>query len=116
MSPPLCPRRTRLFSGRRSRRRGDRGATQCLQSACRAQRLQFRAEAPWQARAQAVLARGDRAVGEALLAQRRPGARHFLREMTAGGVDPECYLQAQPPEAALPWDFVALGASAEEQP
>jgi radical SAM superfamily enzyme YgiQ (UPF0313 family) len=87
-----------------------------LQSACRAQRLQFRSEVAWQARVQAVLARGDRAVGEALLAQRRPDARHFLREMVAGGVDPERYLQAQPPEAALPWDFIALGASAEEQP
>jgi radical SAM superfamily enzyme YgiQ (UPF0313 family) len=80
-----------------------------LRGACRAQRLPFRSEAAWQARVQAVLARGDRAVGEELLTQRRPNARHFMREMAAGGVDPERYLQGQPPDVALPWDFISLG-------
>ncbi len=82
-----------------------------LRSRCRAAGLQFRSEAAWQAQVQAVLARGDAAVGEVLLAQTRPNPRRLLRDMAMHEVDAERYLQAQPAQQPLPWDIISLDAS-----
>jgi len=81
-----------------------------LQSLCRARRLPFRGEDARQAQVQAVLARGDEAVGEALLAQEQPGMRGFWRALEQQGLEAKRYLEAQPVEATLPWGFVALQA------
>ena len=68
-------------------------------------------EAAWQAQVQAVLASGDAAVGEVLLAQTRPNPRRLLRDMAMHEVDAERYLQAQPAQQPLPWDIISLDAS-----
>ncbi len=81
-----------------------------LQRRCRSAGLQFRSEAAWQAQVQAVLARGDAAVGEVLLAQARPGPRSLWRALAAQGIDAERYLQALPSHEPLPWDFISLDA------
>lgn len=79
-----------------------------LQSRCRAERLQFRAESAWQAQVQAVLSRGDEAVGEALLALPNSIPRHWLRDARAIGLDVDRYLTTLPAHEPAPWDVVVI--------
>jgi radical SAM superfamily enzyme YgiQ (UPF0313 family) len=67
---------------------------------------QLRAEAGEATRVQAILARGDRRLGEALLELRRPVPTRFERALQRQGLDPEAYLGALPPEGPFPWDVV----------
>ncbi|MHB1295376.1 MAG: radical SAM protein [Anaerolineae bacterium] len=72
-------------------------------------RISVRAEGADSARLQAVLARGDRTVGEALLRMRRPSAGRFERSLRDLGASFADYTRAREPSEALPWDVVDSG-------
>ena len=72
-------------------------------------RISVRAEGAAGARLQAVLARGDRTVGEALLRMRRPSAGRFERSLRDLGASFADYTRAREPGEALPWDVVDSG-------
>jgi len=80
-----------------------------LREGCRALRVQLRAESVDASQVQAVLARGDRRIGEVLLSMERPTARAFPRALRRAGVDMEKELSARPAEAELPWQQVQIG-------
>jgi len=79
--------------------------------------IETRAEAVEAARIQGVLARGDRRVGEALLAASGPGPSRWQRALDALSLDPEEYLREKSPEEKLPWRFIdsRAGASPRRQ-
>jgi radical SAM superfamily enzyme YgiQ (UPF0313 family) len=69
-------------------------------------RIQLRAEPVAEARIQALLARGDRRVGDALVVGEGRSLRRFERELVRQGVDPEEILAARDSGELLPWGFV----------
>ncbi|MHB0857788.1 MAG: radical SAM protein [Anaerolineae bacterium] len=69
-------------------------------------RVSVRAEGADSARVQAVLARGDRTVGEALLRMRRPSPARFEQSLRELGAAFEDYTRAREPGEALPWDVI----------
>jgi len=78
-----------------------------LREGCRALRTPLRAEGVAESRAQAILARGDVRLGEALLALPTTSPARLERVLRRTGLDPEVYLAAWAPDAALPWNVVA---------
>ena len=68
--------------------------------------VETRAEAIEAARIQGVLARGDRRVGEALLAVPGLRAPRWQRAFDSLGLDMEKYLRERCPEELLPWHFI----------
>jgi radical SAM superfamily enzyme YgiQ (UPF0313 family) len=66
----------------------------------------LRAETGEATRVQAILARGDRRLGEALLALRRPVPARFERALMSQGLDPLDYLGELAPQGPFPWDVV----------
>lgn len=84
-----------------------------LREGCRALRTPLRAEGVAESRAQALLARGDLALGEALLALPHTAPARLERALQRAGLETEAYLAARAPQAALPWDFVAASAEGE---
>lgn len=72
-------------------------------------RIELRAETVAEACVQGILARGDRAVGRALLDMPRPSLAHWERAMARAGLEAEAYLRERAIEETLPWDFVASG-------
>ncbi|MBN1639812.1 MAG: B12-binding domain-containing radical SAM protein, partial [Anaerolineae bacterium] len=58
-----------------------------------------------------VLARGDRRLGQVLLALRGRSLRAWQRAMQACDLRPEDYVRARGAEEALPWSFVRTGVS-----
>jgi radical SAM superfamily enzyme YgiQ (UPF0313 family) len=69
-------------------------------------RVQLRAEPVEEARIQALLARGDRRVGDALATMERASPRRFERWLARQGVDPDELLAARDRDEPLPWDFI----------
>ncbi len=65
-----------------------------------------RAEGVSSARAQGVLARGDRAVGRALAGLEAPTLAGWRRILRQAGLDEQEYLRARSPDEPLPWDVV----------
>jgi len=82
-----------------------------IRAACRERRIEVRAEGAMEARIQAVLARGDQRVGEALMAMPRPAPRRLLKALQKRGLDPEDYMRARSPDEPLPWDHIDSGIS-----
>ncbi len=78
-----------------------------LRQGCKALHLPLRAEGLGEARVQAALARGDKALGLALTAMPRPAPNRLERALQAAGLEMERYLVARPPQMPLPWDFIA---------
>lgn len=79
-----------------------------LASELRAMRIELRTDGESEAELQAVLARGDTRVGEALAGLTRPAPKAFLRALRQAGVDTTDYTGEQAAEAPLPWDFIDL--------
>jgi radical SAM superfamily enzyme YgiQ (UPF0313 family) len=86
---PELERRLRLLRGRLGR-----------------SRIQLRAEPVAEARIQALLARGDRRVSDALVAAERLSLRRFERELVRQDMDPAEILAARESDELLPWDFI----------
>ena len=82
-----------------------------LQSALRRDGIEVRGESAAWAEIQGVLARGDRRLGEVLLALRGRSLRAWQRAMEACEVAPADYVRAGDPEVPLPWSFVRSGVS-----
>jgi len=80
-----------------------------IRSALRNRQVEVRAEAILEARAQGVLARGDRALGEALAGSRSSTVKGWMRELERRGVAVEQYLGARAPDERLPWALVSSG-------
>ena len=81
-------------------------AMRLLTRALRPAGIAVRGEGTAWARVQGVLARGDRALGQALAELPEPtlaGWRHMIRQ---AGIDEQAYLRARNPEEPLPWDVV----------
>lgn len=76
-----------------------------IQDGLRQTRIQVRAEAVDMARIQAILARGDRRIGEALATMPYPMPARWERALREAELVPEHYLGEQQ-QAALPWDFI----------
>lgn len=83
-----------------------------IQQGLRAARVAVQAESVEEARLQAILARGDRRVGEALVGLPRLTLAALERALERQEVDVAAYLGERPPEASLPWDFIVSGVSA----
>jgi len=79
-----------------------------IRAACHKMRIGVRSESIDAARVQAVLSRGDRQVGQALLAMADPSPTHFERALHEQGIDLEECLQERAADEALPWDFIAV--------
>jgi len=82
-----------------------------IKSALSRARVEVRAEPAQGARIQAVLARGDRRVGEALLGMRVPAPSRWEAALRAQGLMGEEYLRERAPEEPLPWDFIDSGVA-----
>ena len=67
--------------------------------------IRVKAERLSAARFQALLSRGDRQLGDLLLAYHRGGGR-WEQAARDVGIDPDEYLGEIPPDAALPWEFL----------
>ncbi len=87
-----------------------------IREGCRHLRVELRAESVNAARVQAVLARGDARVGEALLAMPNPHPGQFERALGRMGLSIEAELAERPPEVSLPWDFIRLFGPLEATP
>ena len=68
-----------------------------------------RADSPDWARAQAVLARGDERLAEALLRLRRPTVSAWRAALREAGLDEGEYAAGRPFGATLPWSFIESG-------
>lgn len=68
-----------------------------------------KAESPAWAAVQGVLARGDRRVGEALLALEWPTLAGWRKALAAARLHPAAYLGEWALDASLPWQVVSLG-------
>jgi radical SAM superfamily enzyme YgiQ (UPF0313 family) len=84
-----------------------------LRDGLRPAHIELRAEGLDDARAQAILARGDARLGEVLADMPRPGPRRLEQALARAGLDVAAYLGERPPDAALPWDVVASGLTAQ---
>ncbi|NLG27142.1 MAG: radical SAM protein [Chloroflexi bacterium] len=84
-----------------------------LRAALRSARIELRAEGVDDARAQAILARGDRALGDVLTQMPRPSGQRLERALQQAGLDVEAYVGARPADQALPWDVVDSGMTAQ---
>lgn len=82
-----------------------------LREGCRRLGIELRAEAVSAARVQAVLARGDAQLGQALLDMPQPSPGRLERAMRGAGVSLEDALAAKEPRAPLPWDWVQVGSA-----
>ena len=78
-------------------------------------KIRVQAESLREAYLQAVLARGDRRIGEVLLQAHRLGGRKAWNQaMKAAGIPEEQYLYREYPEdAELPWEVADVGVSRE---
>jgi radical SAM superfamily enzyme YgiQ (UPF0313 family) len=71
--------------------------------------VRFQHESPREAYFQALMARGDRRVGDFLRHQHRTGDR-WLQTLPAGLVDADFFtLRERPADEVLPWDFIDTG-------
>ncbi len=85
-----------------------------LQQAFKGQRsIEVLTESPKEAYLQGILARGDRRVGEALLAaQASGGSKQLARAMTQAGLQKEDYLyRNRAAKEVLPWDHLLPGVT-----
>lgn len=78
--------------------------------------VEMRAESIESARIQGVLARGDRRVGEALLAMATPAASAWKRAFALLHLDMEEYLRERSPQESLPWHFIDSRVAAPSPP
>ncbi|NLT72798.1 MAG: radical SAM protein [Chloroflexi bacterium] len=79
-----------------------------LREGCRALRVAFRAESVSASIEQALLARGDERIGEALL-DSAGASRRFSRNLQAAGIALKAELGERAPDVRLPWDMVQFG-------
>jgi radical SAM superfamily enzyme YgiQ (UPF0313 family) len=80
-----------------------------LRQRLRRQRIDVRGESPQWAAIQGTLARGDRQMGEALLALRGTSIRAWREAMDKCAVAAEDYLRARDLDEPLPWAFIHAG-------
>lgn len=80
-----------------------------IRAALRPLRVEVRAEGVDAARAQGVLARGDRRIGDVLLAMKHPSVKQWQRALQRQGIVEDEYLRARAAEEPLPWDFIRSG-------
>ena len=78
--------------------------------------VEMRAESIDAARIQCVLARGDRRVGEALLAVPTLASSAWERALALLDLDMEEYLRERSPQESLPWHFVDSRVAAPSPP
>ncbi|MBC7235753.1 MAG: radical SAM protein [Chloroflexi bacterium] len=79
-----------------------------LRRRLRRTRTQLRAEAVEEARIQALLARGDHHVSQALLTLQKPSPRLLEPALRRMGIDPAVYRGARGADERLPWEFIRL--------
>lgn len=80
-----------------------------IRTALRSKQVEVRAEPISEARAQGILARGDRRLGEALAESRSLTAKGWMRELERQSVDVEPYLCARASHGNVPWRFITTG-------
>jgi radical SAM superfamily enzyme YgiQ (UPF0313 family) len=83
-----------------------------VQRALQKQGMTVKAESPAWAAVQGVLARGDRRVGEALLALEQPTLAGWRKALAAARLHPATYLGKWALDAPLPWQVVNTGLDA----
>ena len=71
--------------------------------------IAVKAESPTWAAVQGILARGDRRVGEALLALEQPTLAGWRKALLAARLHPAAYLGRWALDASLPWQVVNIG-------
>jgi len=77
-----------------------------IRSALQSESISIRAESTILARAQAIMARGDEALGEALASSSSISPRHVERMAARAGLDVEAYLADWDASHPLPWHMV----------
>jgi radical SAM superfamily enzyme YgiQ (UPF0313 family) len=77
-----------------------------LRDSLRALNVETTGESPRRAEVQAVLARGDRTVGEALMALDSTGLSAWRRALEAMGLSSEPYLASRAKDEVLPWPSI----------
>jgi radical SAM superfamily enzyme YgiQ (UPF0313 family) len=80
-----------------------------LQRQLKPERIDIRGESPQWAAIQAMLARGDRRLGQVLISLQGRSIRHWERAMSACGISAEDYITARRNSDPLPWDFIQTG-------
>ena len=90
-------------------------ALKVLRVGLKRKNIEIIAESPRESFVQAVLARGDRHIGEVLLkAHNNGGAKAFRQTMKELQIDADSYLYRQRnKDEVLPWDFLDMGFSKE---
>jgi len=82
------------------------GRLERITAELRSARVEVRAETIDSARIQAILARGDRQVGEVLAAMPKPGPKKFERALERQGLQVQDYLGERDAQTQLPWYFI----------
>jgi hypothetical protein len=84
-----------------------------IRAGLRSKHIEVRAEGVDDARAQAILARGDRRVGVVLADMPRPSPQRLEQALARAGIDAADYLGERAPDTPLPWDVVDSGMTAQ---
>jgi radical SAM family uncharacterized protein len=95
-----------------------------LKARAKNRRLAFSFHSPEMSFLEGVICRGDRRLSQAIYQAFKRGARfdawgnHFnlgrwLEAFRESGIDPQAYLRAKSPEAALPWGFIDVGVKGD---
>jgi radical SAM superfamily enzyme YgiQ (UPF0313 family) len=87
-----------------------------LRDNLRALNVETIGESPRRAEVQAILARGDRSVGKALMAANGAGLPAWKRALEAEGLSSAQYLASRARDEILPWSIIAGQASVRELP
>ncbi|MEA3406540.1 MAG: radical SAM protein [Chloroflexota bacterium] len=77
-----------------------------IEAELHSRRVEIRTESALEAHTQATLARGDRRIGEALIAMETPTPGHWESALQAQGLDWQMYLRERGEDEPLPWDFI----------
>lgn len=80
-----------------------------IRTTLRPLRVEVRAEGVDAAHAQGVLARGDRRIGQVLLAMKHPSLTQWQNALQHQGIIEDEYLRERTAEEPLPWDFIQSG-------
>ena len=83
-----------------------------IEETLHSQRVEIRAGSVLEAHTQAVLSRGDRRVGEVLMATETPKPGRWESALQEQGLNWQMYLRERGEEEPLPWDFIDSGTSA----
>ncbi len=84
-----------------------------IRSTLHSRRIEIRTGSVLEAHTQATLARGDRRIGQALMAMETPSPGRWQSALEEQGLNWQTYLRERDEGEALPWDFIDAGTSPE---